>query len=158
MTDTTEGKLESREMLIFIHHENGHTRFWKPEGEYYKGYAVKHGGTSKAAIHVDEGNAFPVYLRFAANLPILAVGFAETGPVLGFRGEGPCGGCFRLLAGFDHELDPQKTPLIRNNGDNPASGFRFKLWFRGDDGHEHEIPIDPQIYNQGDTEPPGSEG
>jgi hypothetical protein len=142
-----------RDLIVHVEYdsEKKTTKISKPEKLYDEAYSV-----SGDVVHVHrlEGeNGFPVLMRLTSNLWIKAIGFAERGCVPKCTVKGCCGGCFDLLA--DIGSPPQlETPLIRNHGHAPKRGYHFKVWLEDEGGIEHEIPVDPQIYNEGDTEPP----
>jgi hypothetical protein len=146
-----------RVLIVHVDYRDGETRISKPDGLYEDAYWVKH-DEEGAVVHVNrlEGeNGFPVAMCFVSNLPITAIGFAELGCVPKCTVKGCCGGCFYLR----EDIGPRprrETPMILNYGHTPKGGYHFKVWLWKEDGLDHEIAIDPQIYNQGDTEFPGN--
>lgn len=119
----------------------------KPDRLYDGKYWVKDG----SVVFINDLKNFPVYLQLVSNVEIWAVGFSEKPPPMCLYTEkGPCGGCFSLESSFSERSDLRRTPVIKDDPRDIQVSYYFDFRL----GTKKHGPIDPQIYNHGDTLPP----
>jgi len=131
---------------IEIHHEGKKVRLSKPQppfsppNPHHDRYIV-----DGDRVHIKYGH-FPVYFLIAGS-GVMCLGFAKypwCPPKI--CQPGPCGECFSFTVDA-----AQNAISIENTGKPYKWGYRWYLW-TAETGKRKRLPIDPRVYNYGETE------